>query len=158
MSKTSDIIELYKALLETFEKLVHWTDRDRRHAVTLINKIIDALEISRDHLMANSIPTKESHHLDSLLNTLKANLQQFDEVPSLKEAFSKYLPRARTLMKRADRIIVGQNTEFPGSDHRHVKEACREIDRAIGELKGAVDALSQPGTLVRPLAPPRTSN
>ena len=46
MSKTSDFVELYKALLETFEKLVHWTDRDRRHAVDLINKIIDALEIS----------------------------------------------------------------------------------------------------------------
>ncbi|MBB2961700.1 hypothetical protein [Methylobacterium sp. R2-1] len=158
MSMASDFVELYKALLETIEKLAYWTDRDRRHAVALINKIVDKLEISRDHLMANSIPTEESHHLDSLLNILKTDLQQFEEVPSLRGAFSKYLPKARALMRKADRIIVGQKIEFPGSDHRYVKEACREIDRAIGELKGAVDALSRPGALVRPLAPPRNSN
>jgi hypothetical protein len=145
-------------IVSAFKKYLSAKQERKEVLAENLRKIALLLTSIRESLQKGIVPRELSYELAAVINFVNESLGGvFFPEPSLQRLFETTLPHVGYLIREADIFIDGEprqhvhaymlkarDTEFTFSkDHPPVAKASREIERAIGELKGIAFVLDK---------------
>jgi hypothetical protein len=145
-SSFSVTLGLEKVFLGMLARFDRWRTEDQRQLADHLKKTIDLLKVVKNELKKGKVPHENGNALAALIN-LTARLAQKSKKRDVKLAliFEHELPKVGQLLREADFFIDGtsrvphhyavrKGVTTVDTKRKAIAEACKEIERAVGDL------------------------
>jgi hypothetical protein len=140
----------FEMMLQALKELFNQKDKAHLKVAEKLGRIADLLDEVAISVKAGMIPRQQSYEMAMLVNFVNDDLKGVILIPHIRPIFEERLPKVGRLMEEVDVLIydwqrqkgvMARGADFPVMGDKD-QELYAEIQRAVGELRGAAAGLS----------------